>query len=209
MIVSADQLEQLIVIIRRDYGPLRQLQQPIPSEEEFIAEILRVEFGVTGVAQPTYDLVVRDYVPIEWQPRASAPTLASGRGGTSVPAFQRQVLADLDTLRTSPLAALVYIIARAAGQDNSTAMHYARLAQSVSRLVMIARPVQYSRTISSTTGRVRGSPTPRVAPALPQPRGAAWARQQLYQRNLQTGSHSATPTAAAQPRQVPIPPLRR
>ena len=209
MIITGDQLEQLIVTIRRDYGPLRQLQRRIPGEEEFIVDILRDEYGVTGVAQPIYEVVVREYVPPEWQPRPGAPTISSGRGGGSVPSFQQQVLADLDTLRRSPLAALVYIIARAAGQDNATAMNYARLAQSISRLIMVARPVQYSRTISPTTGRLRSSPTPRVAPVLPQPRGTAWARQQLYQQNLQLRGHSTRPAAAGRTSPPPTPPLRR
>jgi hypothetical protein len=208
MFISGDQLLQLIDIVRRDYGPLRQLQRRVPTEEEFIADILRNEFNVTGVYRPTYEVVCRDYVPVEWGPRGAGPTVAFGRGGSPTPPFQRQVLADLDTLRTSPLAALVYIIARAAGHDNATAMRYARLAQSVSRLVMIAGRAQFSRSISSTTGRVRSSPTPTVPPVMPNTRDAAWAQQQLYQRNLGLAGHAARPAGSDRRAVQPTPPLR-
>ncbi len=209
MLVTGDQLQQLIVIVRRDFGPLRQLQRSVPSEEDFIADILRQEYGVTGVVRPTYEVVHRDYVPIEWQARRSGPTLSFGGRGSSTPPFQRQVLADLDTLRSSPLAALVYIIARAAGHDNANAMHFAHLAQSISRLVMISRPLQYSRTISSTTGRVRSSPTPTVPRVMPQSRGSAWVQQQLYQRNLQQLGQATRPAGSGGFAPAPTPPLRR
>jgi hypothetical protein len=209
MIIIADQLEQLIEIIRRDYGPVYQMQRRVPREEEFIAAILREEYVVTGIQQPTYEVVAQEYVPTEWQARPSEARLDSARGrGSRVPPYQQQVLADLDTLRRSPLAALVYIIARAAGQDNATAMNYARLGQAIAALVMVARPVQFSRSISPTTGLPRNAGLPRVSPVMPQSRGAAWARQQLYQRDLQQRGYIERPAGTVSSSPPPSPRLR-
>lgn len=214
MEISADQLEQLVDIIRPDYRTTRGMQEASVSEAEFIANVLGDEYGVTGVAQPpSYDFVVRQYLPSEWRARLGVPRMEAGRGEvTRVPPFQVRVLQDLDTLRTSPLAALVYIIARAAGQDNETSMSYARLAQSVaSILIMGRRPLRaaHGRSLSSTSLTPRDAPTWRVRPAMPLPRGAAWAQQQLYQQDLVQRGYSEPPAAAGRSRPRPVPHLRR
>jgi hypothetical protein len=136
MQVTPEQLYYLLEDVRMRYLPT--WQYGLNRNPEAIAEILRREYGVDAVNQPpAFEVIVRDYVPGEWQARRRGGDqlvagTAADRFRTTPPlTFEEQVLQDLDLLRSSPIAALVYVICRSAGVDNRRAIELGRLVNLV------------------------------------------------------------------------------
>jgi hypothetical protein len=159
MLVNAEQLQVLIEDIRTRFMPTPSIWR----NPEIVAHILREDYGVEGVQDPpSYEVIVREYTPGHWRRRAGDPAIRSGNPMDRLfprpPTFGEQVLADLDLLRTSPIAALVYVICRSAGVDNRRAIDLGRFASQVTVVLTAttrAGRVATTRAISGSSGQPR------------------------------------------------------
>jgi hypothetical protein len=165
--LSPEQYAALIAEIRSRYS-----DSPLRIEEgDVLSTLIDADYpGLVGInpllvyAQQalTYQAIVQTYIPADW----FAPhRLESWRDVVRAEEFQRslipaeEILADLDTLRTSPIAALVFIDQSARGVERREAMAWARAAGQAASLLLLSRRgmVATSRAISGNTGQPRDS----------------------------------------------------
>jgi hypothetical protein len=158
MWVTPEQLHALIRQIRIEYGPTPDLVR-IP---EVVAHLLRQEYGIDGVYDPPpFNTIVAEYTPEYWRQRTRGPTISSGTWRdrfSRPPTYAEQVMADLNLLTSNPIAALVYVICRAAGVESGQAIEFGRFVGLVTvALTATTRHgrVSASRALSGSSGRPR------------------------------------------------------
>lgn len=162
MLVTVEELQGLMEEIRTRFLPT--WEYGLGRNPEAIAEILRRDYEVEGVEPPPpVETIIRDYTPAHWRAQhPGAPRLEHANpllgAFREPPSYGDQVLADLDLLRSSPVAALVYVFCRSAGVDNQRAIAWGRLASLVSVALMAgsrAGRMATHRAISGSSGRER------------------------------------------------------
>lgn len=162
MLVTVEQLQGLIEDLRIRFMPT--WEYGMSRNPESIAYHLRHDYGVEGVLPPpAYETIVREYTPADWRAQhPGAPRLESNNplleSLREPPSYEDQVLADLDLLRSSPIAALVYVLCRSTGVENQQAIAWGRLASLVATALMAGTRTGQMATqqaISGSSGRER------------------------------------------------------
>jgi hypothetical protein len=170
MWITAEEFVGLLEEMRRQGRDLR-------DPDAVRAALLEERPDIEGVyPPPSYEEVLRRYVPDEWRevellppPRhhhgpalvAGSPSDSSRASTTPPPDPGQQILADLDLLRSEPMGAMAYVVARGAGAESPEAMHWARFTALTARLMAMTMTsggrLIASRAISGTTGLPRDS----------------------------------------------------
>ena len=149
MYVTAEEFLDMLHEIRERYRDSHlNLDDP-----EVMHTLLRREFPeVQGVVPPpSYETIRQRYIPQEWrmlipESRRNSPAISAiGPDevvSTTDPVAEwcRQVVADLDSLRSDAFAAMSYVVQRSRGADSRTAMDRARATgQVIQMFIMFSR----------------------------------------------------------------------
>jgi hypothetical protein len=167
MYVTAEEFLDMLHEIRERYRDSHlNLDDP-----EVMHTLLRREFPeVEGVVPPpSYESIRQRYIPQEWrmlipESRRNSPAISAiGPDevvSTTDPVAEwcRQVVADLDSLRSDAFTAMSYVVQRSRGADSRTAMDRARATGQVIQLFTMFTPAGIEathRSVSGSTGRPR------------------------------------------------------
>jgi hypothetical protein len=167
MYVTAEEFLDMLHEIRERYRDSHlNLDDPEIMHTLLMREFPQVE-GV--VPPPSFETIRERYIPEEWrmlipESRRDGPVLSEIRPrevvSTTDPVVQwcRQVVADLDSLRSDAFTAMSYVVQRSRGEDSRTAMDRARATGQLVQVFIMFTPVGIEathRSISSSTGQPR------------------------------------------------------
>jgi hypothetical protein len=167
MYVTAEEFLDMLHIIRERY---RNSHLDLDDPEVMQALLLREFPEVEGVIPPpSYRTIRERYIPEEWrmlipESRRGDATLTAGtpqdRFATTDPVatWCRQVVSDLDALRSDAITAMTYVVDRSAGMDSRTAMDRARATGHVFQLMIVSSRrgwIATHRAVSGTSGQPR------------------------------------------------------
>jgi hypothetical protein len=167
MYVTAEEFLDMLHEIRERYRDSHlNLDDP-----DVMHTLLRREFPeVEGVVPPpSYETIRQRYIPQEWrmlipESRRGSPAISAiGPDevvSTTDPVAEwcRQVVADLDSLRSDAFTAMSYVVQRSRGADSRTAMDRARATGQVIQMFIMFSRVGIEathRSVSGSTGRPR------------------------------------------------------
>lgn len=174
MYVTAEEFLDMLHIIRDRY---RHSHLNLDDPEVMHTLLLREFPEVEGVVPPpAYETIRERYIPEEWrmtipESRRDTPTLSAIQPGEVVSTVDpvaewcRQVVEDLDSLRSDPITAMTYVVDRSAGMDSRSAMDRARATGQLFQLLIISNRrgwIATSRAVSGSTGEPRDIRVTRV-----------------------------------------------
>lgn len=213
--IGTPEYASLIAEINRRYrdSPFRL------DDANVLVGLVREDYpGLAGIHPPgSYADVLRLYLPEDWQSRVpdfrtalrlgEQPAFRQGsardeqfrlRPGQLSPA--EQILADLDTLRFSPVAALTFIVLSCQGLETAEAMDWSRAAGNAADLLLATGRgmVATSRAVSGNTGQTRDAR---------QLRGQFQVEAEMARPRIASSPPPPVPTPPPRPPRTPRPRL--